>query len=58
MSPANYERHRFPLQIIAHALQLSFGYSLRLRLVEVMLLERRIVVAYENGLVMSDEILR
>jgi putative transposase len=46
--PAGYKRHRFPSQIIAHAVWLYFRFPLRLRLVEEMLLERDIVVSYET----------
>ncbi len=44
----SYKRHRFPLQIIAHAVWLYFRFPLSLRLVEEMLLERGIVVSYET----------
>jgi putative transposase len=46
--PAIYKRHRFPPQIIAHAVWLYFRFPLSLRLVEEMLLERGIVVSYET----------
>ncbi len=46
--PVSYKRHRFPAQIIVHAVWLYFGFPLSLRLVEEMLLERGIVVAYET----------
>ena len=42
------KRHRFPPEIIARAVWLYFGFSLSLRLVEEMLLERGIVVSYET----------
>jgi putative transposase len=42
----SYKRHRFPPQIIAHAVWLYFRFPLSLRLVEEMLLERGIVVSY------------
>lgn len=47
-SPVSYKRHRFPSQIIAHAVWLYFRFPLSLRLVEEMLLERGIVVSYET----------
>ncbi|MHA6645715.1 IS6 family transposase [Mesorhizobium sp. A623] len=47
-SPICYKRHRFPHQIIAHAVWLYFRFPLSLRLVEEMLLERGIVVSYET----------
>ena len=46
--PVSYKRHRFPPQIIAHAVWLYFRFSLSLRLVEEMLLEHGIVVSYET----------
>jgi putative transposase len=46
--PLRYKRHRFPPQIIAHAVWLYFRFPLSLRLVEEMLLERGIVVSYET----------
>ena len=44
--PVSYKRHRFPSEIIAHAVWLYFRFPLSLRLVEEMLLERGIVVSY------------
>jgi putative transposase len=44
----SYKHHRFPLEIIAHAVWLYFRFPLSLRLVEEMLLERGIVVSYET----------
>jgi putative transposase len=46
--PANYKRHRFPPQILAHAGWLYYRFPLSLRLVEEMLLERSILVFYET----------
>jgi putative transposase len=46
--PVSYKRHRFPPQIIAHAVWLYFRFPLSLRLVEEMLLERGIVVSHET----------
>jgi putative transposase len=46
--PVSYKRHRFPPQIIAHAVWLYFRFPLSLRLVEEMLLERGIIVSYET----------
>jgi putative transposase len=46
--PASYKRHRFPPEIIAHAVWLYFRFPLSLRLVGEMLLERGIVVSYET----------
>ncbi|TAW60687.1 IS6 family transposase, partial [Rhizobium ruizarguesonis] len=42
------ERHRFPPQIIAHAVWLYLRFNLSLREVEEMLLERGIDVSYET----------
>src|SRR3954467_1746072 len=47
-STAAYKRHRFPAQLIAHAVWLYFRFPLSLRLVEELLLERGIVVSYES----------
>ena len=47
-STISYKRHRFPQQVIAHAVWLYFRFPLSLRLVEEMLLERGIVVSYET----------
>src|SRR3954447_21967106 len=47
-NPVSYKRHRFPSQIIAHAVWLYFRFPLSLRLVEEMLLERGIIVSYET----------
>ena len=47
-NPISYKRHRFPSQIIAHAVWLYSRFPLSLRLVEEMLLERGIVVSYET----------
>ncbi|MBB3020771.1 putative transposase [Microvirga lupini] len=44
----SYKRHRFPPEIIAHAVWLYFRFPLSLRLVEEMLLERGIRVSYET----------
>jgi putative transposase len=46
--PVSYKCHRFPSQIIAHAVWLYFRFPLSLRLVEEMLLERGILVSYET----------
>ena len=47
-TPVSYKRHRFPPEIIAHAVWLYFRFPLSLRLVEEMLLERGILVSYET----------
>ncbi len=48
LPPVSYKRHRFPPQIIAHAVWLYFRFPLSLRLVEEMLLELGIIVYYET----------
>ena len=48
LRPITYKRHRFPPQIIAHAVWLYFRFPLSPRLVEEMLLERGVVVSYET----------
>jgi putative transposase len=48
LRPVSYKRHRFPPEIIAHAVWLYFRFPLSLRLVEEMLLELGIVVSYET----------
>ena len=44
----SYKRHRFPPEVIAHAVWLYFRFPSSLRLVEEMLLERGILVSYET----------
>lgn len=44
----SYKRHRFPPEIIAHAVWLYARFNLSLREVEEMLLERGIEVSYET----------
>ena len=48
LRPISYKRHRFPPDIISHAVWLYFRFPLSLRLVEEMLLERSISVSYET----------
>ena len=43
--PISYKRHRFPPEIIGHAVWLYFRVPLSLRLVEEMLLKRGILVS-------------
>ncbi len=42
------KHHRYPSQVISHAVWLDFRFPLSLRLAEVLLLERGIVVSYET----------
>jgi len=44
----SYKRHRFPRELIAHAVWLYFRFPLSFRLIEEMLLERGIIVSYET----------
>ncbi|AOX18453.1 transposase (plasmid) [Kozakia baliensis] len=44
----SYKRHRFPSELIAHAVWLYFRFPLSFRLIEEMLLKRGIVVSYET----------
>lgn len=48
MTSASYKRHRFPPAIIAHAVWLYLRFSLSLRAIEEMLLERGVEVSYET----------
>lgn len=48
LRPVSYKRHRFPPEIIAHAVWLYFRFPLSLRLAEEMLLECGILVSYET----------
>ncbi|MBB4956165.1 putative transposase [Agrobacterium vitis] len=47
-SDISFKRHRFPPQIIAHAVWLYLRFNLSLREVEEMLLKRGIDVSYET----------
>ncbi|MEO9648526.1 MAG: IS6 family transposase, partial [Roseobacter sp.] len=47
-SPISYKRHRYPPQIITHAVWLYARFNLSLREIEEMLLERGIDVSYET----------
>ncbi len=46
--PVSYARHRFPAEIISHAVWLYHVFSLSLRDVELILAERGIVVTHES----------
>jgi putative transposase len=46
--PATYHRHRFPAEIIGHAVWLYHVFSLSLRDVELILAERGIAVTHES----------
>ena len=48
LEPTSYHRHRFPAEIISHAVWLYHAFSLSLRDVELILAERGIVVTHES----------
>ena len=48
MPPISFKRHRFPPDVIRHAVWLYFRFSLSLRDVEEMLAQRGIDVSYET----------
>ena len=48
LEPASYPRHRFPAEIISHAVWLYHVFGLSLRDVELILAERGIVVTHES----------
>jgi putative transposase len=48
LEPASYRRHRFPAEIISHAVWLYHVFSLSLRDVELILAERGVVVSHES----------
>jgi putative transposase len=48
MKPISYARHRFPPDIIRHAVWLYFRFTLSFRDVEDLLAERGIEVSYET----------
>jgi hypothetical protein len=54
-----YKNHRFPVEIISHAVWLYFRFCLSFRNVEELLLERGVIVTYEPvmrlGLTTPDE---
>jgi putative transposase len=47
----SYRRHRFPAEIISHAVWLYHAFSLSLRDVELILAERGVAVTHESILV-------
>jgi putative transposase len=46
--PASYPRHRFPAEIISHAVWLYHVFGLSLRDVELILAERGVLVTHES----------
>ena len=56
LEPASYPRHRFPAEIISHAVWLYHVFSLSLRDVELILAERGIVVTHEKHPALVPEV--
>lgn len=48
ITPSSYKRHRFPPALIAHAVWLYLRFSLSLRAVEELPLERGVEVSHES----------
>jgi len=48
ITPISYQRHRFPAEIISHAVWLYHRFCLSFREVEELLAERGIIVTYES----------
>ncbi len=48
MSVASYKRHRFPPEIIGHAVWRYFRFALSYRDVEELLAERGVIMTYET----------
>ena len=48
MQPIEYSRHRFPAEVIRHAVWLYFRFTLSLRDLEELLAQRGIEVSYET----------
>jgi putative transposase len=46
--PSPHHRHRFPAEIISHAVWLYHTFSLSFRDIELMLAERGITLSYET----------
>ena len=51
-----YQRHRFPPEVISHAVWLYFRFPLSLRMVEEMLAARGICVSYETVRQWGEEV--
>ena len=47
--PGPHYRHRFPAELISHAVWLYHVFSLSFRDVELILAERGVIVSYEMG---------
>ena len=49
LRPISYKRHRFPPEVIWHAVWLYFRFTLRLRDVEEVLAQRGVEVSYASA---------
>lgn len=47
-NPSTYKRHRFPLEIIAHAVWLYVRFAFSYRDVKELLTERKMLLTYET----------
>ena len=56
MSLLCYRRHRFPAEIIQHAIWLYLRFTMSYRDVEELLAERGLDISYENGAALGAEI--
>jgi putative transposase len=48
LRPISYKRHRFPPEVIRHAVWLYFRFKLSLRDVEELMAQRGVEVSYET----------
>ncbi len=53
VTATTYKNHRFPIEIISHAVWLYFRFCLSFREVEELLFERGVIVTYEPGMRLS-----
>lgn len=53
--PSLYRRHRFPPDVIAHAVWLYFKFTLSLRMVEDLLAERGVIVSHQTIRTWAEE---
>ncbi|VTO16902.1 Uncharacterised protein [Brevundimonas vancanneytii] len=56
MKPLSFKRHRFPGEVIRHAVWLYFRFNLSFRDVEELMAQRGIDVSYENDPVLDDQV--
>jgi transposase-like protein len=50
-----YRRHRFPAEVIAHAVWLYFRFPLSLRMVEDMLAARGVIVSHQSARLWAEK---